>query len=93
MFLLLSLRSLYISKKNKMQFESLSQANIVKYVSLQKLLYLLKCILKARVDLASGIVQTSYILCMCVCIRPNKVKNMVLVLLPGQFFLSHFLFF
>ena len=26
-------------------------------------------------------------------IRPNKVKNMFLVLLPGQFFLSHFLFF
>ena len=27
------------------------------------------------------------------CMRPNKVKNMFLVLLPGQFFLSHFLFF
>ena len=77
-----------------MQFESSSQANIVKYVNLQKLLCLLKCILKARVNLAGGIVQTSYILCMCVCIRPTKVKNMVLlVLLPGQFFLSHFLFF
>ena len=25
-------------------------------------------------------------------IRPNKVKNMFLVLLPGQFFLSHFYF-
>ena len=49
-FLLLSLRSLYMSRKNKVQFENSSQVNIVKYVSVYS--YLLKCILKARFDLA-----------------------------------------
>ena len=33
-FLLLSLRSLYLSRRNKVQFEKAAQANIVKYVSL-----------------------------------------------------------